>query len=263
MVIERGELIFDGLDHATHRVARRPAVEADDYILGQDRLTGAMSDLKSGMRTQAEDPPTTLNLWVHVLVHAEGSAPNRAICRIADRRFSQSSNAATRERVREESQSVLRVCTSLVSGLGLRSVRGFEPDERCSGNEGGRREPGTRARSSVCTNPHYLLARRMAEGVFESLPFAGPYRQGSACPSLPRGPRPRSHGRKKTYSPYKTERRGAKEIITNSVQIARNWQARPSCEGWRLSPIAVARLLVDPASDGNAEPVRLVRVRGL
>jgi hypothetical protein len=42
-----------------------------------------MSDLKSGMRTQAEDPPTTLNLWVHVLVHAEGSAPNRAICRMA------------------------------------------------------------------------------------------------------------------------------------------------------------------------------------
>jgi hypothetical protein len=62
---------------------------------------------------------------------------------------------------------------------------------------------------------------------------------------------------------HKTARRGAEEIITNSVQIARNCQARPSCEGWRLSPIAVVRLLVDPASDGNAEPMRLVRVRGL
>ena len=70
---------------------------------------------------------------------------------------------------------------------------------------------------------------------------------------------PGRHDRKKSYSPYKTERRGAEEIITNSVQIARNCQARPSCEGWRLSPIAVVRLLVDPASDGNAEPMRLVR----
>jgi hypothetical protein len=212
--------------------------------------------------------------------------------------------------VREESQSVLRVCTSLISGLRLKSTRtsaasslpwrkrpagptsrliltgsitlgrrndrlvashsfqrsrylarlvildpignaSFGPNERRSGNEGGPREPETRAR------------RRMAEGIFGPLPFAGHYRQGSACPSLPRGPRPRSHDRKKTYSPYETERRGAEEIITNSVQIARNWQVRPSREGWRLSPIAVARLLVDPASDGNAEPMRLARVRGL
>ena len=69
--------------------------------------------------------------------------------------------------------------------------------------------------------------------------------------------------RRRTHLINKTERRGAEEIITNSVQIARNWQARPSCEGWRLSPIAVARLWVDPASDGNAEPMRLARVRGL
>src|SRR4029077_16507189 len=134
-------------------------------------------------------------------------------------------------------------------------MRDFGPDERRSGNEGGPREPGTRARSS-----DYLLARRMAEYIFGPLPFAGPYRQGSACPTLPRGPRPRSHDRKKTYSPYKTARRGAEEIITNSVQIARNCQARPSCEGGCLSPTAVVRLLVDPASDGNAEPMRLVRV---
>ena len=32
---------------------------------------------------QSGSPPTTVNLWVHALVHAEGPAPNPAICRIA------------------------------------------------------------------------------------------------------------------------------------------------------------------------------------